>query len=228
VTLSGIYSMDRSSEWCGARPTRRNRPRSRGPMTRDVRRVPDCDLPCTAGVVALEARVEPPARRPDQIRVLDLRDNVIGASIHHQQRARLLGHHIAKWWGGKAADLGLRAPQVTRMSSPSAVAAFITSSMRGRLSAAECVRRGKRFHITLPMILRERRIASLRAPSRRRNDARVIDERELARRPGVATVETRPPLPARCIDEAIIPFNRHSLFQHRSGTPPKNQQLIFI
>jgi hypothetical protein len=47
------------------------------------------------------------------------------------------------------------------------------------------------------MIVRERRIASLRAPSRRRNDARVMHERELARRPGVATVETRPPPTAR-------------------------------
>jgi hypothetical protein len=36
VTLSGIYSMDRSSEWCGARPTRRNRPRSRGPNGQPV------------------------------------------------------------------------------------------------------------------------------------------------------------------------------------------------
>src|SRR6266446_2106014 len=36
VTLSGIYSMDRTSEWCGARPTRRNRPRSRGPNGQPV------------------------------------------------------------------------------------------------------------------------------------------------------------------------------------------------
>src|ERR1700738_118433 len=28
--------MDRSSEWCGARPTRRNRPRSRGPNGQPV------------------------------------------------------------------------------------------------------------------------------------------------------------------------------------------------